>query len=57
VELCAECGDGRLVVTVEDTPRSSMADAYAGLQDIDGVIDASLVFQYCDDAIAEESQQ
>jgi len=57
IEICADCDDGRVVLTIEDTPRSSTADAYASLHDIDGVIDASLVYQYCDDAFPEEPEQ
>jgi periplasmic nitrate reductase NapD len=57
VEICADCNDGRVVVTIEDTPRSSTADAYASLHAIDGVINAALVYQYCDDAFPEEPEQ
>jgi len=57
VEICADCKDGCVVLTIEDTARGSTADAYASLRDIDGVINASLVYQYCDDAFPEEPEQ
>ena len=57
IEICADCTDGRVVLTIEDTANSSTADAYASLHEIDGVINASIVYQYCDDAFPEEPKQ
>jgi nitrate reductase NapAB chaperone NapD len=48
------CYNGRFVVTIEDVPGRSTADALLKLQDLDGVMNASLVYRYCDDALAEE---
>lgn len=57
VEICGECSDGRIVLIIEDPACTSMADACARFRDIDGVIDASLVYEYCDDALPEEPEQ
>jgi nitrate reductase NapD len=54
VQIHADCDNGRLVLTIEDTPGRSAADAFVKLHDIDGVVNASLVYQYCDDALPEE---
>jgi nitrate reductase NapD len=54
VQVHADCGSGRFVITVEDTPGRSTAEAFARLQELDGVVSASLVYRYCDDALAQE---
>jgi nitrate reductase NapAB chaperone NapD len=46
--------DGRLVVTVEDTNVATAADTYLKLHNIDGVLGASLVYQYSDDGLEPE---
>jgi nitrate reductase NapD len=54
VQIHADCDDGRFVLTIEDTPGRSTADALLQLQDLDGVIHAAPVYSYCDDALAQE---
>jgi nitrate reductase NapD len=56
VEIHAGAGDGRLVVTIEDGEGYSTADAFMRLHQIDGVINVSLVYQYCDDGTEEEAK-
>ena len=56
VELHTETPDGRLVVTVEDTDVASAADTYVSLHNIDGVLGASLVYQYSDDGLEPERE-
>lgn len=48
VEVHERTADGRLVVTVEDTPESTAADTLHKLHGVDGVIAASLVYHYHD---------
>ncbi|OFZ72038.1 MAG: hypothetical protein A2W04_04740 [Betaproteobacteria bacterium RBG_16_64_9] len=43
VQIRADCDNGRFVVTVEDTPGRSTADAFVKLHALDGVINASLL--------------
>ncbi len=54
VEVHATAEDGRMVVTVEDeAPR--LADTVMGLQDVDGVLSASLIYHHFEDS--EQAQQ
>ena len=48
VEIHAVGGDGRLVVSVEDTPGSFTADVMAGFHRVEGVINAALVYHHCE---------
>lgn len=59
VEIHADGNDGRIVVTVEDVPGHSTADALLRVHTIEGVVAASLVYQYADDEHCEnlEAQQ
>jgi nitrate reductase NapD len=57
VELHTEAPDGRLVVTVEDTNVATAAETYLGLHNIDGVLGASLVYQYSDDGLEPQELQ
>nr|VFK29883.1 MAG: periplasmic nitrate reductase chaperone NapD [Candidatus Kentron sp. MB]VFK74982.1 MAG: periplasmic nitrate reductase chaperone NapD [Candidatus Kentron sp. MB] len=49
VELHATASDGRMVVTVEDDDPQQFNRTVLRLGEIDGVIDASLVYHYHDD--------
>ena len=54
VEVHATTEDGRMVVTVEDeAPR--LADTVMGLQDVDGVLSASLIYHHFEES--EQAQQ
>ena len=57
VEIHADGNDGRLVLTIEDTEGSVPADVFLRLHALDGVLSASLVYQYCDDHLAQEPDQ
>lgn len=48
VDIHADPGDGRLVVTVEDTARSRAADVLVEMHRLEGVLSAALVYQYAD---------
>jgi nitrate reductase NapD len=47
VEIHQSTGDGRLVVTVEDTPDSWAAETIKNFTEIKGVLSAALVYHYC----------
>jgi nitrate reductase NapD len=56
VEVHAATEEGRLVVTVEDTPERLAIDTITEIVQTEGVINASLVYQYTDDeALLQES--
>ncbi len=57
VEIHADGNDGRLVLTIEDGEGYAPADIFLKLHQLDGVISASLVYQYCDDGLTEESDK
>ena len=40
--------DGRLVVTIEDTPDKYASETLTDLRSVDGVLSASLVYHRCD---------
>ncbi len=46
VEVHGRSDDGRLVVTVEDSPEHSCADTLGALHRVAGVVSASLVYQH-----------
>lgn len=49
VEVHAATDEGRVVVTVEDTPERLAIDTITDIFQTEGVINASLVYQYTDD--------
>ena len=58
VEVHAASGEGRLVVTVEDAGECRCVDTASAIQDVDGVICASLVYQHTDTTdTSQESAQ
>ena len=58
VEVHAATDDGRLVVTVEDAGEYRCVDTAAAIQDVEGVISASLVYQHTDTTdTSQESAQ
>jgi len=40
--------DGRMVVTIEDTPDKFASETLTNLRSVDGVLSASLVYHHCD---------
>jgi periplasmic nitrate reductase NapD len=57
VEIHADGGNGRFVLTIEDLPTETPESTFVKLQQIDGVVNASLVYQYCDNASEEELER
>ena len=46
--------DGRIVITIEDTPDNSPADTLMNVQNMQGVLSASLIYNYCDDELISQ---
>ena len=46
VEVHQRAGDGRIVVTVEDTATSTALDTMASIHRLDGIVAASLVYHH-----------
>jgi nitrate reductase NapD len=57
VEVHADTPDGRLVITVEDTPQRHCIDTISDIRDLEGVLGASLVYQHTDTGEPEEESQ
>jgi nitrate reductase NapD len=55
VEVHGRSQEGKLVVTVEDTGQASAADTMMAVQNLDGVLDAMLIYHYGgDEPLGEE---
>ncbi|XOF33894.1 MAG: chaperone NapD [Candidatus Electrothrix sp. YB6] len=51
VEVHAAKEDGSIVITIEDTPDTVPADTLMQVQTVDGVLAASLIYNYCDELL------
>ena len=49
VEVHSSTENGRLIVTVESDTRQQVADTISSLHEVDGVLSASMVYQFSDD--------
>lgn len=49
VEIHAAKEDGTIIITIEDTPEQTPAKTLMGVQNMLGVLSASLVYNYSDD--------
>lgn len=56
VEVHAATGEGRIVVTVEKDDSAGMADAFVQIQNLEHVINASLVYQHSETTDASEAE-
>jgi nitrate reductase NapD len=54
VEVHGRSEDGKLVVTVEDTPDSRASDIAMSIHNVDGVLNAVLIYHYGGDEPLEE---
>lgn len=48
VEVHQTAGEGRIVVTVEDTERTPAIETLSKIHRLDGVVAAALVYHYCE---------
>ncbi len=49
VDVHAVNPEGSIVITVEDTPDNKPSDTLMEVQKMQGVLSASLIYNYCDD--------
>ena len=49
VEVHSSTENGRLIVTVESDTRQQVADTISSLHEVEGVLSASMVYQFSDD--------
>ena len=56
VEVHTATDNGRLIVTVESEDRRFVADTISNLHKIDGVLSASMVYQFSDEITATEGE-
>ena len=49
VEIHAVNPEGSIVITIEDTPDNKPSEVLMQVQTIQGVLSASLIYNYCDD--------
>lgn len=54
VEVHATTDDGRIIVTVEDEYRKTVGERIMGFYDLDGVLSASMIYQFSDDEFNEQ---
>ncbi len=54
VDVYGASDDGRLVITVEETRGQALTETVLKVQDLKGVLSASMVYHYCDDDLHEE---
>lgn len=54
IEVHGMSEDGRVVVTLESSGQDASAEALIGIQRVAGVISASMIYHYCDDAEREQ---
>jgi len=57
VEVHAEQGDGRLVLTVEGETFSAMVNTISEIQNLGGVLSTSIVYHYSDDHHQDPQQE
>ncbi len=48
IDIHQTADDGRLVVTIEDTPDKYASETLTDLRSVNGVLSASLVYHHCD---------
>jgi len=49
VDVHTVTDDGRIVITVEDTPENEPPDTLMNVQNLPGVLSAAMVYNYCDE--------
>ncbi|MDW7774631.1 MAG: chaperone NapD [Desulfobulbaceae bacterium] len=49
VDVHTATEDGRIIITVEDTPENAPAETLMSVQNLPGVLNASMVYNYCDE--------
>lgn len=53
VDVHATMDDGRIIITVEDTPESVPSDILMEVQNMKGVLSAAMVYNYSDELLTQ----
>ena len=56
VDVHATMDDGRIIITVEDTPESIPSDTLMEVQNMKGVVSAAMVYNYSDELITSTQE-
>ncbi len=51
VDVHAAMDDGRIIITIEDTPENVPAKVLMKVQNLQGVLSAAMVYNYCDEQL------
>lgn len=49
VEIHSVQQDGRMVITIEDSPKTAPAETLMRVQNLPGVLSAAMIYNYCDE--------
>ena len=49
VDIHAATDDGRIIITIEDTPENVPSETLMNVQNMQGVLSAAMVYNYCDE--------
>lgn len=49
VEVHVTKDDGRMVITIEDTPESGPTETLMRVQNLPGVLSAAMIYNYCEE--------
>lgn len=56
VDVHAALADGRIIITIEDTPQTPPSETLIHVQNLPGVLSAAMVYNYCDDMISSKPE-
>jgi nitrate reductase NapD len=51
VDIHAATDDGRIIITIEDTPTSAPSETLMNVQNMQGVLSAAMVYNYSDEQL------
>jgi nitrate reductase NapD len=56
VDVHTSMPDGKIIITIEDTPANVPSDTLMNVQNTPGIISAALVYNYNDDQLSEKEK-
>ena len=51
VDVLAAMDDGKIIITIEDTPENVPSETLMNVQNMQGVLSAAMVYNYCDELL------
>ena len=51
VDVHAAMDDGKIIITIEDTPENVPSETLMNVQNMQGVLSAAMVYNYCDELL------